>query len=381
MNIKIYTKSTLRWKTFLLSVCSSVLVFTAAAQAPKNKKIHIGLVYPLSSNGSHAPLDTNDISFNLIAGVSAAEHGPAIAGLSNIVRQDAKNVTIAGFSNHIGRNAEGVLVAGALNTYKNGNGVAIAGFGNIAFGNVSGFQLAGFGNVSKNADVQISGFLNKANAVSSLQVGGFMNLSKDTKGSQIAGFMNIARKVKGVQISAFMNIADSSDYPIGIINLVKHGEKSISATIDENRTTMLSFRSGGKILYGIIGIGYNFKNTDAVYAFEAGLGAHTFEYKNFRLNLEITSSTLTGFKRVLSLELPPRSRHGEYWKSSLSLLPSYKIGNRFEIFGGPSLNFVSTNTVEGADLNKSYINKWENQDKYRIRGLYVGYKAGVQVIL
>ena len=79
----------------------------------------------------------------------------------------------------------------------------------------------------------------------------------DIKGSQIAGFMNIARKVKGVQIAGFINIADSSATPIGLINIIRNGEKSISISADETLTWLLSFRSGGKILYGIVGGGYH----------------------------------------------------------------------------------------------------------------------------
>ena len=205
--------------------------------------------------------------------------------------------------------------------------------------NVTGIQLAGFANLAKNVNgVQIAGFTNLSEGTSS-QVAGFLNIAKDVSGTQIAGFMNKAKKVKGAQIAGFINIADSSDYTIGIINLVKNGEKSISVTFDENQTSFLSFRSGGRVMYGILGIGYNFKNKDAIYGFEAGLGAHAFEYKQFRLNLEITNSTLTSFKRELNLETPPKLKHGEYWKSTLRILPSYKIGNRFEIFGGPSLNY------------------------------------------
>ncbi|PYF76840.1 hypothetical protein [Pedobacter nutrimenti] len=338
------------------------------AQSHKRSRIHIGLVYPLSSNGSNAARDTNDLSLNLIAGVSAAERGPAIAGVSNIIHHDATSVTIAGFSNHLGGNASGALISGVLNTYKGGSGAAVAGLGNIAGGSVSGIQVGGIVNTAKNVNgVQIAGGLNKADSVSSLQVAGFMNLAGNTKGSQIAGFLNIAKKVKGVQIAGFLNVADSSDYPIGIINLVKNGEKSLGVTLDENMTTLLTFRSGGKVLYGIIGAGYNFRNTDAVYAIEAGLGAHTFQSGNFRLNLELAGTTLTKFKR------------GDFWKTSLRVLPAYKIGSRLEIFGGPSINYSTTNTAEGRDLVKHYISKWDGKNSGNQMGFYVGYMAGVQV--
>jgi hypothetical protein len=49
-----------------------------------------------------------------------------------------------------------------------------------------------------------------------------------------------------VQIAGFINIADSSDYSIGIINIIRQGEKGIGVSVDETKTAMVSFRSGGR---------------------------------------------------------------------------------------------------------------------------------------
>lgn len=346
-------------------------------------KIHIGLVYPLSTNGTHAPLDTNKLSFHLIAGVSSVEQGFSFAGLSNIIRNEAKGTQFAAFSNHIGKKADGLLIAGFLNTYGEGQGAQLAGFGNFSRGNVKGAQLAGFGNMAREVNgAQLAGFFNIAASVKGYQLAGFMNLSKknvsctqfagfinkasDVNGSQFAGFINIAKKVKGIQGAGFINIADSSDYPIGIINLIKKGEKAISITTDETSSTMLSFRSGGKVLYGIIGIGYNFKNKDEVYAMEIGFGAHWFQSSSFRLNTELTGMSVESFKR------------GEYFKSSFKVLPALRIGKHMELFGGPSFNFLSTNTIEGKTLHKKFIHSWENKWGDHLQALYIGYGGGIQ---
>ena len=131
---------------------------------------------------------------------------------------------------------------------------------------------------------------------------------------------------------------------------------------------MLTFRSGGKVLYGILGVGYNFKNDHEVYAIEAGLGAHFFQTKSFRLNTELTATTLESFK------------DGEYFNTSLRVLPALKITKFLEIYAGPSLNYVNTNTVEGKALNKHYISKWQNRWGKDFQGLYAGYTGGIQVI-
>lgn len=353
-----FTLQTAHLSKQLLKGLACLLLSTAATtangQETSRPKSHLGLIYPISSNGSHAPLDTNNFSFHLLAGVSAAERGASIAGLSNIVRNDTKGFQLAGFSNHIGQGANGALVAGFLNTYRDGNAIAVAGFGNIATGNVKGAQFSGFINLSgQNSGSQFAGFINKA---------------KDVNGAQIAGFINIAKKVKGLQFAGFMNVADSSDYPIGIINLIKKGEKSISLTTDETLTTLLSFRSGGKVLYGIIGVGYNFKNSAEVYAFEAGLGAHLYQSNSFRLNAEITGTGLESFKP------------GEYFKTSFKLMPAIKISKNLEIFAGPSFNYLNTNTAAGRSLHKKYLSNWENKWGNNFQALYIGYGGGIQYI-
>ncbi|TKC13308.1 hypothetical protein FA048_06105 [Pedobacter polaris] len=359
--------------------------YIGKAQQQNSTKVHVGLIYPISSNGKHAVLDTNNLSINLLAGVSSVEKGFAFAGVANIVRNDTYGTQFAGFYNHIGQKANGALLAGFANTYHEGDGAAFAGFANIAHGNLRGVQFAGFTNVAMNVNgAQFAGFLNKSSNIkgpqmagfmniaknaSSSQLAGFMNKAKDVKGSQFAGFINIARKVKGTQIAGFINIADSSDFPIGILNFVKNGEKSIGLSADENQTTMLTFRSGGRTLYGILGVGYNFKNEDEVYAFEAGFGAHFFQSSTFRLNVELTGGSIESFKE------------GEYFKTSFKLLPALKLGKHLEIFGGPALNFVSTNTIEGKALNpKKHIEQWQNQRSDFQQTLYVGYGGGINII-
>lgn len=352
MDLKEYQNSILSiilkiW-TFFLIVFASTNIY---AQDSGRARTNVGLVYPLSSNWTNAPKDTNSFSLNLIAGVSAAERGISLAGISNIIRHDARGLQIAGFSNHISKTADGTMLAGFLNIYGRGRGVAIAGFANIA-GSSSGAQIAGF--------------MNKGGDVSALQLAGFMNIARDMKGTQIAGFMNLAKKAKGAQIG-FINIADSAGTQIGIVNIARNGERSIGATIDENQTTLLTFRSGGKIFYGIVGLGYNFNNKKQKYAYEAGFGAHVLTIKSFRLNTELVNGGLESFKG------------GEYEKSSLRLLTAFKITRSVELFGGPTFNYVNTNTEDGKKLTTKYVNSWTRNNGRDLYGFYFGYTAGVQV--
>lgn len=354
------------------------------AQAVKAEKVNIGFVYPVSTNGTHAAADTNLFSLNLIAGVSAAEKGFSFAGVSSVIRQDATGMQFAGFSNHVGKRAEGLMFAGFMNTYEEARGMQFAGFTNIAAKQVDGAQFSGF--LSKASDLngaQFSGFANVARNVTGPQIAGFSNVARDltgsqfagfsnkaenVKGSQFAGFINIAKKVSGLQASGFINIADSSDHPLGIINLIRDGEKSIGLSIDENETTLLSFRSGGKVLYGIISAGYNFRNTKEVFAFEAGIGAHFLNTPVFRMNAELSTQTLESF------------RSGEYFKSSVRLMPSLRPVPGLEINGGPVFNYVNTNTIEGRALRDKYIHTWENRWGNNFEGIYIGYHAGINIL-
>ncbi|WP_407430108.1 hypothetical protein [Arcticibacter sp.] len=378
-----------QYTSFFKTAIAGLLFIQAArseAQLPKTDKIHIGIVYPLSTNGTNAPADTNHFSLHLIAGVSAAEEGLAFAGLSNFVRHRLTGLALSGFSNHIGGRANGLLLAGFLNTYGDSKGLQLAGFSNVARGSaesaqfagffnlareIKGAQFAGFANVSKGVQgTQVSGFTNVAKEIQGSQVSGFANVAENVSGSQIGGFANVARKVKGVQLAAFINVADSSDHPIGIINIIRNGEKSIGLSIDETQTTLLSFRSGGKKLYGIIGAGYHFKDIDdEMYAFEAGFGVHFSLSSSWRINTEIASLYMDNF------------RSGEYFKSGLRMMPAWRLGKNIEIFGGPTLQFISTNTLWGETLVDHYLWKRESSSsRDYFQGIYIGYTGGLHFI-
>jgi len=339
----------------MLSFSSFSLSTTAFSQVEQRTSVaHIGLIYPLSTNGKNAGEYSNLFSLHTIAGLSKAETGVAISGVALLIKGNAKGLQISGVSNVILNSAQGVQVAGITNVIRHdAKGVQIAGFMN--FGEEAGaVQVAGFGNVtSKN--------------VKGLQLSGFFNKTEDVN-TQISGFMNVAKNVKGIQLAGLINIADSSDYPIALLNFVKNGEKSISLTIDETATTMVSFRSGGRVLYGILGLGYNLKSDNkSLYGIEAGLGAHIPVSNKLRINAEVASQTLSDFKR------------GDYVKNSLRIFPAFKLTPQLELFGGPSLNYVDYSKEKGDGLVSHYL--WKEAKGEDFKGLYLGLSAGVHFIL
>src|SRR5690606_27111550 len=134
-----------------------------------------------------------------------------------------------------------------------------AGLFNVVGGHVRGVQLAG-------------GFNNVVHSLSGLQVAGLYNdIGKHVQGMQVAGLVNRAETVQGVQLAGLVNIADSSDYPIGLVNLIRQGSKSLSVESDERGLVGLQFRSGGRIMYGLVGLGYTVGGLQLPYSLHAGI--------------------------------------------------------------------------------------------------------------
>jgi hypothetical protein len=340
----------LQWGILILVLMSHQEAFSQ----DRDNSFNIGFVYPLSIQGVYSKKHTNVFSLHALVGLSRAERGFTVSGFGNMIITDARGFQAAGFYNLIGGEAYGFKAAGFFNSYRNGSGFQAAGFGNFAKGDIIGMQAAGF--------------INIADSVRGVQGAGFINIAEDVDGAQVAGYVNIAKKVKGVQVSGFINIADSSEYPIAPINIIRNGEKYIGVTTDENASTIVSFRSGSKKLYGIVGVGYNFKNTNEVIVVQYGIGAHFFARNPFRLNTEGTITRLYG------------SGHGKISKTSLSVLPAVRLGGQVEIFGGPSLNFVNTTSRTDSDMVDHYIwHRTTRDEDYNLFGVYVGYNVGIHV--
>lgn len=370
---------------FLWILCGFLVLFcfaiAASAQGVKPRPAHVGFIYPLSTNGVEAPRHTNNFSLHAIAGVSYQENSFCLSGVSSVVKHESKGVMISGVLNHVGHKARGAQIAGVLNHIKgDAEGLQLSGFANITgtangaqvagFTNISkdarGLQLAGFSNKAKATDAQVAGFANVAQRADAAQVAGFINVAKEVN-TQVAGFMNIAGKVHGVQVSGLINIAEESDYPIGLINIVKKGEKQIGLSVDETGNTLVNFRSGGKVLYGIVGAGINFNSDNARYVLEGGMGAHYNFTKNFRTSLELVTSIMTDLD------------YDVYAKSTARLLAGYKIANRIEIFAGPTFNYLGYERGQSDIRNDRYI--WRSRNRDQVNGLYFGAMGGIQINL
>lgn len=333
-------KKTTTKKMYQTAVCIALIIAcgnTATAQEGKTNQAHVGLIYPLSTNGKTAPADTNNLSLHLISGISQQENNLLLAGVAGVVKGTAYGTMISGVYNRVGGNSAGVLAAGLLNQVKQ---------------DARGIQLAGLINIT----AQSAGF----------QAAGLINKSGDAH-TQVAGLINIAKRVKGVQVAGLINIAEQSDYPIGLLNIIQDGELSLGITVDEAGGSILALRSGGNVLYGIIGLGYQFKHHEARYQLEGGIGAHLIATKAFRMSTELVSAAMTNFE------------DGVYGKQSLRALGGWHITPYVELIAGPTFNHLLFDNDQIDIRNGRYL--WQSNGDDLSNGFYIGGILGLQFSL
>jgi hypothetical protein len=347
-------------KAFLALGLSFVSGFSFSQSLPPeqaliNSPADLGLIYPLSTHGYQAGQYNNRFSLQILAGVNGAVQGAAVAGIANVIREDSRGTAVAGILNKTGGKAQGVQVAGIANLLQ---------------GSLSGAQVAGVLNTAQGTrGLQLAGVANRNLGKGTVQVAGLWNRSGEVH-TQIAGLWNRATRVRGVQVSGLINIADSSDYPIGFINLIKNGRKSITLETTGNLNTGINFRSGGRVLYGILGLNYTLKKPSlALMGLDAGLGARLPFSPNFEVHGEVRQLVQTDF------------RHGHCYTYSLRALPEIQITNRVHVFAGPSVNLV-------LDYSHRYISDqtshyfWTSQGHSgHFIGSFVGMAAGIACIL
>ncbi|MES2061919.1 MAG: hypothetical protein V4456_08370 [Bacteroidota bacterium] len=344
----------------------------------------ISLTPGLSSHGMYSSQVIDHISLNLWGGYTAGVQGVELAGifninrtnvgflqaagLFNIVGGNTYGVQLAGLYNQVFNNASGFQAAGALNkTHTFSGGVQLAALGNIT-DHISGVQIAGLYNKTNTLNgMQFSGFINRTHSAKGLQLTTLLNSSKEKIGSQIAGVANIASKVNGVQIAGLFNMADSSDYPIALLNFIKNGKKTIAISTDEFLFTHVDFRSGGRVFYGLIGGGYKFTNEPLKYAVDAGFGVHVKNGTFFTMDAEYVYRATFGDKNK------------SYKGNSLKLLPGFKLNRTLQLFAGPSFNLTSFDKENSVNIPGWELSRHTGDPNITV--MHVGITGGLQIVL
>ncbi len=315
------------------------------SNAEEIKPLHIGFIFPLSSNFIKAPEYTNHLSFHALVGVSKGLEGVEVSGFGNVTKQSVKGSQIAGFFNVTGGAVEGVQAAGFTNISRGSvRGAQFAGFINIGSDSAYSTSFAGFGNI-RNGYVkggQFAGFINTAEDIKGVQAAGFINTAKDVHGTQLAGFINKARKVKGVQIGV-INFADTVDgISLGIFNFVKHGYRRLEFFGTEAFHANVAFKIGVPKFYTIIAGGAKFQE-DFTWGYGFGFGSQFNMSDSWKLSLDLTSNqVMEGQDRHLTFD------KGRYYFNSnyLNINNNLKVGfdkvfhRYFAITFGPTFNVM-----------------------------------------
>ncbi|UCS92376.1 carboxypeptidase-like regulatory domain-containing protein [Echinicola marina] len=314
--------------------------------------VQVSLVPAVSTHGMMNNQTVNNASINIFGGYSGGVNGVELAGLFNINRKNVDYLQVAGLFNLVGGNTKGVQ---------------LAGLANIVLENSSGFQASGLFNTSENVKgFQLAGLINQSKSLEGWQIAGLSNHSSEEAGTQLSGLVNKGKNVTGWQITSLLNVADSSNYPIAFINLIKSGEKTISLSFDESQVLQVIFRSGGTYTYGLLGLGNSLLANSNSLVFDAGLGYHLIKTKTFHTNTELVSRSSIG-------------PHGKnYFSFSIKLLPALNLGQSFRFYMGPSINYGSYENVNWK------VPGWEIQREPRDDGfhaIFCGLGAGIQIIL
>lgn len=306
----------------------------------------------------------NGMQIGGLLNITSAVKGMQIGGILNIA-DNVRGVQIGGILN-MADNVAGVQIGGITNMADNTRGVQIGGFWNST-DNFSGLQIAGLWNSADNVrgmqigglwnstdnftGLQIAGLWNSTDNFTGLQIAGLWNATDNVRGAQISPILNKADRVKGLQLS-LINIAEHNDYPVGLLNFIEDGEMSIALFYDDLCNIGIDFRSGGRVLYGIVGLSYDLGriNTEhpEYFSITAGIGAHANLLRWLRLDNELIVSTHT-----LAGDI---SRHTPVYNSfAYRLLLAAKPIHWLEVFAGPTVRYAHFHKVTGNLIAPSRI--------------------------
>ena len=327
----------------------------------------LGSYYGVQLGGlwNYTSHDTKGVMIGGLANwVNSGFDGLQLGGLANITR-DARAIQVAGLTN-ISKGLYGIQISGLTNISQDAYGLQLAGLTNISK-DVYGLQVGGLTNIAQDTyGFQLAGLFNVSHDLYGIQLAGLFNCAKDVYGLQFAGLVNVAKRAQGVQFATILNVAEESDFPIGLINIIKKGDKGVALTYDMLGNAVMSFRSGGKYTYGILGVGYNAQIEERLVV-EAGYGLQIPICRWLDVNNEFKATTM-GY-------------NSGYTRSNFSYLlaPSLTLWHHCNLFAGASINYFMSDRTSAATLLPN-AGLWRKEGDRGIGQLYLGYQVGVQYV-
>ncbi|MET0592104.1 MAG: hypothetical protein ABW133_05355 [Polyangiaceae bacterium] len=379
----------------------------AAPPAPANRriscndgdKVFFGAdFFPGVGTSSVLPSRTRTLSFNFVAGHARGLNGFELGVGANIESTFMCGTQIAAGANVVLGDVRGAQIAIGNVALGEMQGAQI-GVANFARGNVRGLQLAtvsASGGSLSGAQIGVvnllagsalgnqTGVVNLSGShVDGAQIGVVNVANGNVNGAQVAvtnlangpvdgaqvGVANIVNgDVTGPQIGVF-NYADVSDYPVGVVSIVRHGRTSADAWVTETGTGMAGVRHGGRVLYNVYGVGYRPFDTNT-WSLALGLGGRANLAEKLHLDIEAIAYWMqknTPFQEDAQI-------------SSLGANIAYDFSPMFSVFGGPSLNVLVTPHKDMTMLAPSWSTNIHESDSIAIRG-WAGAALGIRANL
>lgn len=340
-------------KRINLIVTACVLV-TALLQAQSDekelkRKFQLTFVTPLGTNGLQSHKTTNNVSINILAGVSRGLNGFEVGSIANVILKDVKGAQFAGVGNVVLGEVHGAQVSGYFNYCGSGvKGAQFSSVVNINLGELQGGQFSGFNLTRKGGSgVQLGAYANVMGGhFKGSQISAFTNVATGSiQGSQISAGFNYAKKVKGVQLG-LINVADTVDgTSIGFFNFVRKGLHQIELSGDELFYTNLSVRLGTPSFYNVFTFGLQPGSKDNLWQLGYGAGTSLKLKEKWRGDLVLTAHHVnTG---------------SFYWGTSelyrLYVGVEYKLAKKIAIAAGPTMNLYLSDM-----LMPDYASKQKN---------------------
>jgi hypothetical protein len=335
-----------------------VSAFASAKQAVHTRNIEDTLyrsfqasILPfLGTNHELSGNIVNDYSINLIAGYSLGVNKLEVGSVLNVVRGNVNGFQLAGISNIVGKDVSGFQYANLLNlTLGNVNGFQGTNFINYIGRNLKGFQVAGVGNV----------------VVGNLD------------GYQLSFGYNYANTVRSGHQIGLVNYADSSaTVPFGLLSYVRlNGYRRYEFSSDEFNYFNAAFKTGVSRFYNIFSLGFNgLADHKPLLSIGYGFGTAQGLGKGWTVNADFTANL------VILKDQKLEDIDTGLFKASMSI--EKKLGKRFALFAGPSVNLLVSDGRGLMDSEKSTSFKpiWiggkpgNSQKSYS----WVGVQAGIR---
>lgn len=356
---------------------------------PNRRLAQVSLLPTVSSNYRHSSATVNNISLNLIAGVSGGVAGLEIGGLYNEVRGHVVGYQVAGGGNKVGGDVVGSQMAG-IGNWNGGlmKGVQVGGLFNYSRGRIEGVQAAGLLNIAQQGSdaVQLAGVGNATAATARTQIAGLFNRAGDVKTGQISALLNRGRNVYGYQFG-LINISDTiSGAPIGLLNIVRKGYNKVEVGTGDALWLNLGFKVGAPQFYNIFQFGARWdeltRQRDGQHisgrfmTWALGYGFGTAK----RLNRSLLANS-----ELVVLHL----NEYENWTETLNLLGQLRLtfdlrlGRYASCYAGPVLHVSASRLYDPATATygthlagKSFFD--EQYDDLNVRA-WLGFTAGMRL--